>query len=251
MSCQEQERREEMGGLHGFFYENRRRQRILAYFHRSYEHTPIQALADLSAAAPGHKDGPLWLKAMECYADYLKETLVEPYDLLPSAIYEVGNTDYSKIYHEGDRSVGQPTLEEYNAQVRNGKKLSESYYLRTFPVAYQFRGFHATLLSKARAAAILSKVLGDERLQYIASRQGEWVLGMNPYASSTIYGEGYDFVNLYGAFLGDVVGAVPVGIETFENLDLPYLPMQSNATYKEVWVHSAARLMWLIAELNA
>jgi hypothetical protein len=250
MACQEQERKPAHGDLHGFFYEDRTHKRILAYFHRSYEHTPVQALADLLKATPNHADAALWRTALARYADYIKETLVSPYALMTSAIYEVNNTDYSKIYHEGNRSVGQPSMEEYNAQVQNGKKLSETHYLRTFPVAYQFRGFHATLLSKARAAAMLSKTFGDKGLRAIAIRQMEWILGMNPYAASTIFGEGYDFVNLYGAFLGDVVGAVPVGIETFENLDLPYLPMQSNATYKEVWVHSAARVMWLIADLR-
>ena len=97
---------------------------------------------------------------------------------------------------------------------------------------------------------MLAKLFGDGELRRIAVRQGEWVLGFNPFAQSTVYGEGYDYAVLYGALLGDVVGAVPVGIETFEDLDLPYYPMQSNCTYKEVWVHSAARLMWLIAELE-
>jgi len=66
---------------------------------------------------------------------------------------------------------------------------------------------------------------------------------------STIYGDGYDYPPLYGAFSGDVVGAVPVGIETFENDDEPYMPMQNNCTYKEIWVHTTARMIWLIAEL--
>jgi len=248
LSCQEQRQREDLKNIRGFFYETRECKRILAYFHRSYEHLPVQALALLSETAPGHKDAANWKYGMELYAGYLKATLVPPYDLLASSIYEVDNTDYSSIYHEGSRAIGQPSMEEYNRQVRNGRKLSDQFYLRTFPAAYQFRGFHATLLSKAKAAAILSKTLGDAKLQYIAARQGEWILGMNPFAVSTVYGEGYDYALLYGALLGDVMGAVPVGIETFEDLDLPYFPMQVNCTYKEVWVHAAARLMWLIAE---
>jgi len=250
LSCQEQDKRNDLQGIRGFFYENQSRKRILAYFHRSYEHLPIQALSLLAETAPNHDDSTNWKYGMELYADYLKETLVQPYGLLASSIYEIDNTDYSSIYHEGDRTVGQPTIEEYNRQVKNGRKLSDKFYLRTFPVAYQFRGFHATLLSKAKAAAILSKSLGDAKLHHIAARQGEWVLGMNPFAASTVYGEGYDYTLLYGALLGDVVGAVPVGIETFEDLDIPYFPMQANCTYKEVWVHAAARLMWLIAELE-
>lgn len=54
---------------------------------------------------------------------------------------------------------------------------------------------------------------------------------------STVYGDGYDYPPLYGAYAGDVVGAVPVGIETFENEDEPYFPMQNNCTYKEIWTH--------------
>ena len=42
---------------------------------------------------------------------------------------------------------------------------------------------------------------------------------------STVYGDGYDYPPLYGAYAGNVVGAVPVGIETFENEDEPYFPM--------------------------
>ena len=46
---------------------------------------------------------------------------------------------------------------------------------------------------------------------------------------STVYGDGYDYPPLYGAYAGNVVGAVPVGIETFENEDEPYFPMQNTA----------------------
>ncbi len=68
---------------------------------------------------------------------------------------------------------------------------------------------------------------------------------------STIYGDGYDYPPLYGAYAGDVVGAVPVGIETFENDDEPYMPMQVNATYKEIWTHTTAAVMDMVALLLA
>ena len=92
-------------------------------------------------------------------------------------------------------------------------------------------------------------MFNDEELKHIATRQMEYIVGFNPFAQSTIYGDGYDYPPLYGAFSGDVVGAVPVGIQTFENDDEPYWPMQSNCTYKEIWVHTTARMMWLVAEL--
>jgi hypothetical protein len=237
--------------LRGFFYESPAKARALAYFHRSQEHLMIQGLAMLLADAPNHAQAPKWRESCKAYSDYLHETskLMEPYGILPAAIYELDNTDYSSIYHEGPRSSGAPSLEEYNAQVQNGIKLSDTHYLRRFPVAYQFRGFHAILQGKAKAAFILSRTFNDEELRDIATRQMEYIVGYNPFAMSTIYGDGYDYPQLYGAFSGDVVGAVPVGIETFENDDEPYMPMQNNCTYKEIWVHTTARMIWLIAEL--
>ncbi len=252
MGCQQLERRKDWSiPLRGFFYETPEKKRALAYFHRSQEHLMIQGLAMLLSEAPRHADAPKWRESCKAYSEYLKDIskLMEPYGILPAAIYEVGNTDYSSIYQEGPRDRGAPSLEEYNAQVRNGIKLSDTHYIRRFPVAYQFRGFHAILQGKAKAAFILSRMFNDNKLRDIATRQMEFIVGYNPFAMSTIYGDGYDYPPLYGAFSGDVVGAVPVGIETFENDDEPYMPMQNNCTYKEIWVHTTARMIWLIAEL--
>lgn len=251
MDCQQLKRRADWSmPLRGFFYENAEKNRILAYYHQSKEHLMTQALAMLLADAPDHTDASLWEEACRAYADYLHDIsgTMEPYGILPGAVYEVDNTDYSNLYHEGE-AVGLPTLDEYNAQVKNGIKLSKTHYLRRFPVAYQFRGFHAILMGKAKAAFILSRLLEDAELKHIATRQMEYIVGYNPFAMSTIYGDGYDYPPLYGAYAGDVVGAVPVGIETFENDDEPYFPMQNNCTYKEIWTHTTARMMWLVAEL--
>jgi len=251
MDCQQMERRNDWAiPLRGFFYERADKARTLAYYHQDREHLMMQALSLLLTDAPNHPNAPQWKASCQAYADYLHDIshLMEPYGILPAAIYEVGNTDYSGFYHEG-AAVGLPTMEEYNEQVKNGIPLSKTHYLRRFPVAYQFRGFHAILMGKAKAAFILSRLLGNEELKHIATRQLEYIIGYNPFAMSTIYGEGYDYPLLYGAYAGDVVGAVPVGIETFENDDEPYFPMQNNCTYKEIWTHTTARAMWLTAEL--
>ena len=252
LNCQQQSPREDFSlPLSGFFYESQSKARIQAYYHRSHEHLPLQLLSSLVRLAPDHAQACAWRKGLMLYGQYIKDTagLVAPYGLLPSAIYELDNTDYTKFSHEGDRSLGAPSLEEYNEQVKNGIPLNERFYLRRFPVAYQFRGFHATLMSKAKAAAFVYKALGDGCLADIAARQAEWVLGLNPYAASSCYGEGYDYAPLYVAFSPQLVGAVPVGFETFENLDEPFYPMQIAPTYKEIWGQTTARLMWLIADL--
>jgi hypothetical protein len=252
LACQQQELRLDFSlPLTGFFYETPEKKRIQSYYHRSHEHLPLQLLCSLYQAAPKHKNAAAWEKGLSLYGQYIRDTadLIVPYSLLPSAVYELDNTDYSRYSHEGDRLKGAPSLEEYNDQVKKGIPLNERYYLRRFPVAYQFRGFHATLMSKAKAVFFVHKALKGDDLRNIAIRQAEWVLGFNPYAASSCYGEGYDYAPLYVAFSKQLVGAVPVGFETFENEDAPFYPMQIAPTYKEVWGQTTSRLMWLIADL--
>jgi len=251
MDCQQKDRRTDwLIPMHGFFYESREKKRILQYFHRSDEQLMVEGLSMLLTGAPTHADAHLWKAACQAYADYLHDIakVMQPYGILPAAVYELNNADFSGIYHEGDK-VGMPTMEEYNAQVKNGIHLGGNFYLRRFPVAYQFRGFHAVLMGKAKAAFILADLLKDTSLKNIATRQLEYIVGYNPFAMSTIYGDGNNYPPLYSAYAGDVVGAVPVGIETFENDDEPYMPMQVNATYKEIWTHTTASVMWLLAKL--
>lgn len=251
MSCQQIERLKDWSiPLHGFFYESHEQKRILEFFHRSNEELMMQGITMLLKDAPAHADAVKWKASCEAYADYLLDisNSIEPYGILPAAVYELNNADFAGIYHEGDQ-VGMPSMEEYNAEVKNGIHLSGNFYLRRFPVAYQFRGFHAILMGKAKAAFMLATLLRNKKLKDIATRQLEYIVGYNPFAMSTIYGDGYNYPPLYGAYAGDVAGAVPVGIETFENDDEPYMPMQVNATYKEIWTHTTAGVMWLVAEL--
>ena len=137
MDCQQLERRTDWTiPLHGFFYESREKKRILEFFHRSNEELMIQGLDMLLTDAPNHDKAKEWKESCQAYADYLHDIskLVEPYGILPAAVYELNNTEFAGIYHEGDR-VGLPSMEEYNAQVKNGIQLSTNFYLRRFPVA--------------------------------------------------------------------------------------------------------------------
>ena len=251
MECQQVSRRTDWSiPLHGFFYESTKKKRILAYFHKSDEQLMVQGLSMLLTDAPSNPDAPLWKASCQAYADYLHDIskVMEPYGILPSAVYELNNADFSGIYHEGEK-VGMPSMEEYNAEVKSGIPLGKGFYLRRFPVAYQFRGFYDVLMAKAKASFILSDLLKDRSLKDMATRQLEYIVGYNPFAMSTIYGDGYNYPPLYGAYAGDVVGAVPVGIETFENDDAPYMPMQVNATYKEIWTRTTGDVIWALAKL--
>jgi len=46
-----------------------------------------------------------------------------------------------------------------------------------------------------------------------------------------------------------MVGGLPVGIQTRGDSDVPYWPIHSYATYKEVWNHPVGRWIWLMRDL--
>ncbi len=65
-----------------------------------------------------------------------------------------------------------------------------------------------------------------------------------------MYGEGYDWTPLYSVRSGQMVGALPVGIETKGDSDAPYWPTQICWTYKEVWSQPVGEWIWLMRDLN-
>ena len=185
------------------------------------------------------------------YSEYIKNTCeyIQPYGLMPAAIYKIAETPEecaNCILHSLE---GVAAVTEYNNQVRNGIKLSDQFYLRRFPVAYSLRGFFGVLMAKAKAASQAALALDDKELLQIAKEQVEWILGKNPFARSYMYGEGYDYTGMYTEFMFDMVGEVPVGIQTQDDHDLPFMPVMNAATYYEVWVNSTAKLLWTIADL--
>ena len=134
-------------------------------------------------------------------------------------------------------------------QIEKGIKLADGVYLRRFPIAIQRRGFHATMLSKAKGVSMVANALNDKKLKQIVIDQFEWVLGKNPFASSTMYGEGYNYHPLYVAFSRQMVGALPVGIMTSGDEDLPYWPTRNNAVYKEIWGHTTGKYLWALSDV--
>jgi len=112
-----------------------------------------------------------------------------------------------------------------------------------------YRGNNGTVLSRTQALAKAAHLRGDLDLEQLAQRQLEWVIGRNPFSESTMWGEGYDFPPLYTPMSGDIVGGLPVGIQTRGESDVPYWPVQSTWTYKEIWQNPAARWMYLMRDL--
>lgn len=251
LSCQQQDYPNWDKPLRGFFYEDPKHTKILSYEHRGHEQTPVQALARAYEVLPNHEDCKLWEKGLELYAEYVTNTMeyTQPYNLLPAHVYPLEKINIERFTVPTTYGTKEKSLIDLKLQASSGIKLHQDVYLRIFPIAIQRRGFHATLLSKTKAVSMIGKVLNRRDLKQIAYEQLAWILGKNPFASSTMYGEGHNYHPLYVAFSPQLVGALPVGIKTFEHHDVPYWPTINNAVFKEIWGHTTGKYLWILADL--
>ncbi len=232
--------------LAGFFYTSPAKKELFHQFHRGNDQAPIVAMVRLCELFPHHADWMQWYSVVALYSEYQKSVAetTQPYAVLPAYVYR--DSDYLHIA-EGDRY--QSSREAYREQVLQGMPMGDGYYLKAFPVWFARRGNFGVLLSQAKGLSAGAHLRGDLAAARLADRQLQWVVGRNPFAQSTMWGEGYDFAQQYSVSSGDIVGSLPVGIMTRGNSDAPYWPAQNCYVYKEVWVHPSARWLWLMQDL--
>jgi len=237
LACQERTDPDWEIPLRGFFYRTPARRLIQHDSHIGEIQSPISALAMLCESLPDHPKENQWRNCIELYASYLKRTaeFTAPYRTFPASIYSIDES--------GDK--------KYRDQVRNGIRLGERHYLRRFPVWFDFRGNYGVLLSQTRAASAAARLLEDRDLWELTQKQLQWVVGLNPFCQSTMYGEGYDFAPQYTATSGDIAGGLPVGIQTSRNEDAPFWPADNCYNFKEIWVHPSSRWLAIQADLEA
>lgn len=219
--------------LSGFFYMGRGKDRFFGYNHSCNAASPILGLVEMCRLFPQHEKYNEWYKSVELYSGYIKTIArhTAPYYMIPANIYKLNGT-------EDDR------------QIINGIRLDDNHYLRMFPVWQAFRGNSSVILSQANGIASANRLLKDPGLREIALAQMEWMQGKNPFSQSLMYGEGYNFSPQYAVFTDDIVGGLPVGILTRDDLDIPYWKMPVLHNYKELWGQPAFRMMELMYYLN-
>jgi len=234
--------------LAGFFYTNPRQEDLYHASHVGNEQAPVVAMTRLCELFPDHPDWMRWYSVAALHSEYYLKAaarFTDPYGVLPASIYR--ESEVLKIPETGDRNL--ITRETFRDQIRHGVRLGGDYFLRVFPIWMERRGHFGVLLSQAKALAAAAHLRGDSEAADLAGKQVEWVLGQNPFSESAMYGEGYDFPPQYSERSGDIVGSLPVGIETRANNDEPYWPVQNCFNYKEVWVHPVARWLWLMQDV--
>ncbi|MBI4891049.1 MAG: glycoside hydrolase family 9 protein [Acidobacteria bacterium] len=233
--------------LTGFFYTGPDKKRILRYSHASTEAAPLVALTRLCELFPNHADWIRWYAAVTLYAEYFQKPMAQftqPYGMLANSIFH--DEEYKEV-RGGGRGT---TPEAFREQVLNGVQVGPHHYVRLFPVWFEFRGNHGTVLSATKGLSAAAHLRGDFSLAALAGQQLQWAVGRNPFVQSTMWGEGYDYPPQYTAMSGDIVGALPVGIQSRGNTDLPYWPAENCHNWKEVWVVPVARWFWLMRDLS-
>ncbi len=238
--------------LTGFFYTGPKREYLTHRFHVGQEQEPIIALTRLCDTFPDHEKWMKWYSAVALYSQYyLKPAAVvnEPFAVLPAAVYR--ESEVKLIPEDGKwRPMRVADRKTYTEEVKTGISLGGENYLRRFPVWFDYRGNNSIVLAEAKGLAAAGRLRGDLEAEDLAQKQAEWIVGRNPFASSVMYGEGYDWHPLYSVRSGPMVGALSVGIETKGFADAPYWPHQNCWTYKEVWVQPVGQWIWLMDDLS-
>jgi hypothetical protein len=233
LQCQQRDDLSERVPLKGFFYQDASRGKIpLLRSISTPEKYAVTGLVGLLQAFPDSEHVEAWEAAIRLYADYHKNmaAYTDPYFMLPAGLCDLNSA--------------QDEIE--GAKIRNGVRLDDRYYIKCFPVWTTGRGNTSVILSKAIGLAAIARHLDDPVLLNLAYRQFDWLLGLNPFNQSIMWGEGYRYQALYSPLSGNIVGAVPCGIHTRLNGDAPYWPSDNWHNPKEIWVHASSDWLWLM-----
>lgn len=250
LECQEADK--SVCPITGFFYRDTAHKFPQHFNHQGRESNFMRTLILLCESQPENPKRTAWENAMRLYAQYLKDIVkyTAPYGLIPSGVYSIEETkDRDLFLHMNPGSEYDAEYENWVEQIKNGVKLNDTFYLRRYPVWFSFRGNAAVSLESGKAATLLGKYFDDEELMQIGREQFYWIFGKNPSVQSNMYGYGYRYPQQYAISSGELAGELPVGMESFENEDIPYWPQNNNCTYKEVWTSPSRSLLYVIADL--
>jgi hypothetical protein len=227
--CQVTERIAQNSPVRGFY----RRNASDAEPYRDIYHGCWQlfGLCDLVELFPDHAEAENWRKAIRLYAvDYLVAIAQQnSFGIVPHGFY-------AKQDPGGGRKIGD-------------------YWYRYFMQPNDWWvGINANIASAGIGLLRAAKVLDEPILRWPAQRQLDWILGSNPFGSSTVEGIGHShppqFVNTteFLPFTPRLPGAVMNGLGGTAD-DQPFL---GNGVYhvSEYWTPMVAYTMWLMAALQ-
>ncbi len=188
------------------------------------------SICDLAEALPGHGDSGLWKSMMESYSRYL-------------------------LFMSGKNSFGIVPYGLFSEKDPGGNRKTGRYWYRYFmqPELEWWVGINSNLASAGVGLMKASFLLKDSELKAAAQRQLDWIIGRNPFNSSTLIGIGYNHPRHFpgSTFLPNtpvIPGAVLNGLGG-DKSDQPDIG-NGNWQISEYWTPMVAYTLWLLAELN-
>jgi hypothetical protein len=226
----------------GYFYSNSQRKNVIHNKHTAFEEASMIALALLCKELPGNENWISWYSSAVLYSEFFMKRgsrISAPYNMLPNSVWAK-----SEILNDKDEKRRAASLQQFN----DGTRLNDEYVLRTFPIWNDnlFHGNTNVQLSAAWALAEASKLRNDAEGMKLVGKQLEWNMGANPFAQSLMYGSGYDFAPQFAYCLKDIVGSLPVGMDSRKE-DAPFWPATVSATFKEIWMEPVNRFMGAVS----
>ncbi len=173
----------------------------------------------------------LWKSMIKDYANYLL-LLSEKngFGIVPWGLYE-------KKDPGGNRKIGQ-------------------YWYRYFmePELEWWVGINSNIASAGIGLLKAAAVLKEDRMKASAQKQLDWILGSNPFNSSTMVGTGYNHpAHFAGSSFIPTVPVLPGAVLNGLGGDHEDMPVIGNGDWQisEYWTPMVAYSLWLMAELSA
>ena len=190
------------------------------------------SMCDLIQAFPLHKNVPLWEDMISKYA----------YNYL--------------LFMSGKNSFGIIPYGLYTEKDPGGNRKAGEYWYRYFmePELSWWTGINANIASAGVGLIKAAEILNDNNLRALAQKQFDWIVGVNPFNSSTMHGVGHNHPIHYSgnAFLPGtpvIPGAVMNGLGG-DHADQPDIGGKGNWMISEYWTPMVVYTLWLIAELS-
>jgi hypothetical protein len=189
------------------------------------------SICDLITAFPEAKEAPLWKQMISAYS----------YQYL--------------LFISQKNSFGIIPFGLYAEKDPGGNRKAGNYWYRYFmqPELDWWVGINANVTSAGIGLMKAAAILKDPRLKAAAQKQLDWVVGVNPFNSSTIEMVGYNHPKHFGgsSFLPSVPvlpGAVLNGLGG-DREDMPDIGT-GDWQISEYWTPMVAYTLWLMAEIS-
>lgn len=190
------------------------------------------SLCDLIKEFPKHKDVPVWKEMITDYSNQylLFMTQKNSFGIVPFGLF-------SKSDPGGNRKTG-----DYWYQ----------YFMN--PTLSWWVGINCNLASAGVGMLKAAEILNDPKLKAAAQKQLDWIIGVNPFNSSTIVSVGYNqpkqFVN--GGEFRPETPLIPGAVMNGLGGDISDQPSIGHGNYNisEYWTPMVAYTIWLMAEVS-